>query len=176
VNVAGATTRFTLNDPVTQTLTVATVQGDDTQAVQITERIAEAAGGGVVEFGPYSYKLWQPEFFNGSAYTYAISGAVNNVPPARAGLLARMFFKMNAMSRVPESLPNSDIVFSISSSSSVIPNRSSNSSSPTKRLSSFFFVASVPRNIHSSVPTDYQMVGLCYKQVKRGFVVVDPSG
>ena len=68
-------------DALGQDVVRATVYHDDTEAAQRAVDAAVAAGGGVVEFGPYSYNLWRPAFWHGTAWTRSIKGAEIMYPP-----------------------------------------------------------------------------------------------
>ena len=72
---------ITLNDSVRTSLAKAIVLHDDTLASQRAEEAAEAAGGGRIQWGPHTYNIEQPAFWNNSAWVRTISGAVAAYPP-----------------------------------------------------------------------------------------------
>ena len=73
-------THLILNDAPAISLTGARAQGDDTLAYDLTERIAEAAGGGTVLAGPYSYNLWRSQYSNGSTWSTSVASGINFYP------------------------------------------------------------------------------------------------
>jgi hypothetical protein len=64
---------ITTADNASSAVSGGTLQHDDTIASQSAESAAETAGGGVVLWGPHTYNIWRPQFWTGSAWTWAAS-------------------------------------------------------------------------------------------------------